>query len=257
MRLCPNVACVLTKTDLYPEWRAHRRARPRPPGAGGHRRASCSRVSSHAALAGACGTSDAELNDESGFPALVSYLRRAASLGQADLLGRRSAVHDVLAVTDQLAAHLRAERAALQRPGDGQELVAELTRPRQRAGGAAERSARWQQTLNDGVTDLNADIDHDLRDRLREITRAGRGGASTPATRPRSGTSSPTGCSSRSRRGRRRNFVWATERARWLAEQVAEHFAEERERLAAGAARPTPPARCGPVRRDDRAEDEP
>ena len=31
------------------------------------------------------------------------------------------------------------------------------------------RAAKWQQTLTDGMGDLNADIDHDLRTRFRAI----------------------------------------------------------------------------------------
>src|SRR3712207_8079070 len=49
--------------------------------------------------------------------------------------------------------------------------IAGLTTAQQRAAALKERSARWQHTLNDGVADLNADIDHDLRDRDRKSTR--------------------------------------------------------------------------------------
>ena len=61
-------------------------------------------------------TGDAALNAESGFAELEAYLAERV-LGQADLLRRRSTVHDVLAVTDQLCDGLRAEQAARSRPG--------------------------------------------------------------------------------------------------------------------------------------------
>ncbi|MDN5861643.1 MAG: dynamin family protein, partial [Pseudonocardia sp.] len=84
--VCPTVACVLTKTDLYPQWR---------------RIAELDR--GHLAKAGidaellpvsanlrwhAVRTGDAEINVESGFPELIKYLRRRV-LGRADLVVRR------------------------------------------------------------------------------------------------------------------------------------------------------------------------
>ena len=64
-----------------------------------------------------------------------------------------------------------AERTAQQDPAAAAAMVRELTEAQQRAAALKERSARWQQTLNDGVADLNADIDYDLRDRMKEISR--------------------------------------------------------------------------------------
>ena len=64
----------------------------------------------HAVLHG-----DADVNAESGFPELVGYLRKRV-LGQADRLARRGVVHDVLAVTEQIAGNLLAERTAQQDP---------------------------------------------------------------------------------------------------------------------------------------------
>src|SRR5690606_34285210 len=87
MRITPNVACVLTKTDMYPQWRQVEELNR------GHLRAidpgiPLFPVSSHLRLT-AVETSDPELNAESGFPALVSYLRKDI-VGQAELLQRRS-----------------------------------------------------------------------------------------------------------------------------------------------------------------------
>ncbi|QJY45955.1 dynamin family protein [Pseudonocardia broussonetiae] len=223
MRLCPNVAGVITKTDLYPQWR---RITDLDRGhlAGAGITAELFPVSSVLRLE-AVRSEDAELNAESGFAALVTYLRTEV-LARADDLDRRSTSQDVLAVADQLAASMRAELAAQRDPQQAGALVSELEIARGRAVALKDRSARWQHTLNDGVQDLAADIDHDLRDRLRAIGREADSllDAADPADiwdqfgqwlegQVATATSA--------------NFVWAGQRAEWLAGQVAEHFAAE------------------------------
>ena len=173
---------------------------------------------------------DAEANAESGFPELIGYLRKRV-LGQADRLARRGVVHDVLAVTEQLVGNLRAEQSAQQNPEEVQRLVRTLTEAQERATALKERSARWQQTLNDGVADLNADIDYDLRDRMREISRMAEeellaGGDPAKVWDQFAGWVQQEVASAASA-----NFIWATQRARWLAHQVAEHFAGDRDQL--------------------------
>jgi hypothetical protein len=226
-KVCPNVACVLTKTDLYPEWqriaeldRAHL--------ASVHIEAQLLAVSSTLRIQ-SIRIQDAELDAESGFPALISYLRDHV-VGQADLLARRSTVHDVLAVTDQLASGLRAEQDAQQDSAAAQEVIKQLTEAQQRSAALKERSARWQHTLNDGIADLNADIDYDLNDRMREILRQAedevdRGGDPTKTWSQLSSWVEQEVASAVSA-----NLLWATERARWLATQVADHFSEEEHR---------------------------
>ncbi|MBW0088816.1 dynamin family protein [Pseudonocardia sp. KRD-184] len=223
MRLCPNVAGVITKTDLYPQWR---RITDLDRGhlAGAGITAELFPVSSVLRLE-AVRSEDAELNEESGFAALVTYLRKEV-LARTDDLDRRSTSQDVLAVADQLAASMRAELAAQRDPQRAGALVSELEIARGRAMALKDRSARWQHTLNDGVQDLAADIEHDLRDRLRAIGREADSllDAADPADiwdqfgqwlegQVATATSA--------------NFVWAGQRAEWLAGQVAEHFAAE------------------------------
>jgi hypothetical protein len=228
MSVCPNVACVLTKIDLYPEWRQIaelNRSHLKAAGIDAALFTVSSSMRWQALLSG-----DAELNTESGYTPLVSYLRNDV-LGRADELARRSTVHDVCAVTEQLAGSLRAEQAAQENPESVQQLIRELTAAEQRAASLKERSARWQQTLNDGVADLNADIDYDLRDRLREITREAEqalesGGDPTKTWDQFSNWVQQSAASAASA-----NFVWATQRARYLAGRVAEHFDGERDQL--------------------------
>lgn len=226
-KVCPNVACVLTKTDLYPQWRRIAELD----------RGHLARAGIDAELLAVSSTlrvhsirnNKPELDAESGFPELVSYLREHV-IGQADLLARRSTVHDVLTVTEQLAGTLRAEQSTQQDPAKAENLIKQLTEAQQRSAALKERSARWQHTLNDGVTDLNADIDYDLRDRMREITRQAEEeidrGDPKKAWDQISGWIEQEVAAASSA-----NLLWATQRARWLATQVADHFSEEEERI--------------------------
>ncbi len=227
-KVCPNVACVLTKTDLYPEWRRIAEL-DRAHLATVHIDAQLLAVSSTLRVQ-SIRTKDPDLDAESGFPALISYLREHV-VGQADLLARRSTVHDVLVVTDQLAAGLRAEQDAQQDPAAAHEVIKQLTGAQQRSAALKERSARWQHTLSDGIADLNADIDYDLNDRMREILRQAeeevdRGGDPTKTWGQLSTWVEQEVASAVSA-----NLLWATERARWLATQVADHFSEEEDRV--------------------------
>jgi hypothetical protein len=222
MALCPNVACVLTKTDLYPHWRRIKALNE------GHLRAAgidadilpvSSSLRLHAAK-----SQDKELMAESGFTELIQFLLRRV-VARADDLDRRSTSQDVLAVADQLNTGFKAELAAQENPERAAALVAELQRAKARADELKQRSSRWQITLNDGVADLQSDIDYDLRDRLRATGREAEEliDAADPADiweqfsewlhQQVSSAASA-------------NFVWAAERARFLAAQVAEHFAE-------------------------------
>lgn len=225
--VCPTVACVLTKTDLYAQWR---------------RIADLDRA--HLAKAGidaelfpvsanlrwhAVRTGDADINAESGVPALVRYLRRTV-LGQADQVARRGLQHDVLAVTDQLVDTVNAELAALRDPRSAGAVVRQLAAAQERATALKERSARWQQTLGDGVADLNADIDHDLRDRMREISRLAEDELLACGDPAKVWDQFAAWLEQEVTAAAATNFLWATQRARALAQQVAEHFAADRER---------------------------
>jgi len=78
------------------------------------------------------------------------------------------------------------------------------------------------------VADLNADVDYDLRDRMREIVREAEesimDGDPTKIWDQFTKWVQDAAASAVSA-----NSVWATQRARWLARRVAEHFDSERE----------------------------
>jgi hypothetical protein len=222
MKLCPNVACVLTKTDLYPQWRRIAEL-DRVHLAGATVAADLLPVSSALRLHAIHGQ-DKQLHDESGFPALVAYLLGAVA--NADRLSRRSVAHDVFTVTDHLAVSLRAELQALQKPEDNSALMAELKAAQARAESLHLRSSRWQQTLSDGIADLYADIEHDLRDRLRQVVRNGE--TTLEEADPSAIWEQFTEwLNQQLAAATSDNFVWANQRAQWVAHQVAEHFAED------------------------------
>jgi hypothetical protein len=221
-KLCPNVGCVLTKTDLYPHWRKIKQLDE------GHLRnagfdVEMFPVSSTLRLL-AAQNQDAELLKETGFPELLNFLLKKV-VARADDLDRRSTALDVQAVAEQLNTEFKSELAAQENPERAAALVQELQRAKARADELKQRSARWQVTLNDGVADLQSDIDYDLRDRLRTIGREAE--ELLDAADPQDiwdqfsewfHQQVATAASA--------NFVWAAERAGWLAGRVAEHFAQ-------------------------------
>ncbi|HET6951357.1 MAG TPA: dynamin family protein [Acidimicrobiales bacterium] len=167
-RMCPNVACVLTKTDFYPAWR-----KIRDLNAGHLARAGVKAeilcVSSSLRVH-ALRTNDRDLNRESGFPALAGYLQNEIA-ANAEKLSVRAAANDVVSVATMLEAQFRNERQALNDPEQAREMVTSLTELKAKADRLRSGVSKWQQSLNDGVIDLQADVDHDLRSRLRQVTK--------------------------------------------------------------------------------------
>ena len=222
MRISPNVAAVLAKTDLYPEWR---RIEQIDRGhLSGHDDVPIFSVSSDLRLL-AAELQDRTLNDESGFPALVAHLRREV-LGRAEVIHERSAVHELISVVDQLEVSLRAELNALINPEDTPRMIAELENAKAKADEFRGRSARWQVTLTDGIADLVADMEHDVRDRLRKVQREAERAIDE-------GVPGPIWDQIREWLDQRvtaavsETFVWTDERSRWLAEEVAELFSQD------------------------------
>jgi GTPase SAR1 family protein len=140
--LCPNLIAVVTKIDLYPEWRriaeidaAHLDQR-------GFAVRLFPFSSSLRQLA--LDTRDEAAEEESGYPALAGYL--------------------------QLAATFESERSVLTDAASGEKTLTRLEEARSAASRLMGQAARWQYTLNDGIADLNADLDHDFRNRMRSLT---------------------------------------------------------------------------------------
>jgi GTPase Era involved in 16S rRNA processing len=167
-RMCPNVICVLTKTDFYPSWRKIRDLDT------GHLerigiKTELITVSS-ALRIHALRSNDRQLNQESGFPALVAYLQNEIA-ANAETITIRNAAADMVAVTGLIESQFRSERDALKDPERAKALVENLTEIKERANRLRSGVSKWQQTLNDGIQDLQADLDHELRGRIRQITK--------------------------------------------------------------------------------------
>ncbi len=221
MRISPNVAAVLAKTDLYPEWRQIEQLdRGHLLEAGDVPMFS---VSSDLRLL-AAELQDRALNDESGFPALVAHLRREV-LGRAEVIHERSAVHDLVSVTEQLTVSLRSELNAMLHPEDTPRMIAELEEAKARADEFRGRSARWQVTLTDGIADLIADMEHDLRDRLRKVQREAEISIDEGDPGP-IWDQITEWLDQRVAAAVSETFVWTDERSRWLSEEVAQLFSE-------------------------------
>ncbi|GAA3203973.1 dynamin family protein [Microbacterium terregens] len=221
MRVSPNVAAVLAKTDLYPDWRQIERIDRSHLGNVGE--VPMFTVSSDLRMM-AAELQDRELNDESGFPALVAHLRREV-LERAEVIHERAAVHDLASVVDQLTMSLRSELNALEHPEDTPRMIAELEDAKARADEFRGRSSRWQVTLSDGVADLISDMEHDLRDRLRKVQREAEKSIDEGDPGP-IWDQITEWLDQRVAAAVSETFVWTDERSRWLSEEVAELFAE-------------------------------
>jgi dynamin family protein len=165
-KLCPAVLCVITKIDFYPAWRTVRDLDQR------HlaplRDIGLLAVSS-SLRSRAVRTNDREVNAESGFADLVSFVSGRVGGGVANRVAAQAA-DDVMSVCDQIVAQFEAERAALADPAAVQAIVDDLNIAKRRVEALRSSAAKWNQTLSDGVGDLSSDIDHDLRGRIRIVT---------------------------------------------------------------------------------------
>jgi len=167
LEVCPVAVIVASKTDLYPHWRqvvdanaAHlRRAGITTPVI-----PASSTLRSHAVA-----LNDKELNEESNFPAIVRFLSEDVLSRQNDRV-RDQVVAEIRAAAEHLRMTVESELSALNDPQARGALTADLERRKQEAQDALQQTALWQQVLNDGISDLTADVDHDLRQRFRTIT---------------------------------------------------------------------------------------
>lgn len=166
--LCPTVACVLTKTDFYPAWRRIRELDEAHLAAESGPAVPLLAVSS-SLRARAVKNSDAGLNAESGYPALIEFVRDLVG-GSAEQRLANEAAAEVVSLCDQLEASFAAEREALADPVAARRVVDELTTVKSRVEQLKTAAAKWNQTLTDGIADLTSDIDHDLRSRIRAVT---------------------------------------------------------------------------------------
>ena len=221
-KMCQTVACVITKTDFYPAWRRIRDLDA------GHLAAAGVDIPllpvSSALRARAVKNSDADLNTESGFPALIKIIKDQVG-GTAEKRLATEAAAEVAALCDQLETSFAAERAALADPESAQRVVDELTAVKAHIDALKTAAAKWNQTLNDGIGDLSSDLDFDLRSRIREVTKEA--DAAIEAGDP-ADTWAEIGpwLQSRTAADLLANYEYLRDRATELSERVGEHFRE-------------------------------
>jgi hypothetical protein len=138
---------------------------------------------------------------------------------------RDQVLAEVRSAAEHLTLAVSSELASINDPGERERLTADLEQRKRDAQEAMAHTALWQQVLNDGISDLTADVEHDLRARFRAITQhteslvdgcdptqhwAEIGGELENAIATAVGD----------------NFVWAYQRAEALAQEVARTFEE-------------------------------
>lgn len=220
--ICPVAAIVATKTDLYPHWRAvvdADRAHLQRVGVDMPLIPASSLLRHHA-----ISLSDKELNDESNFPAIVAFLSDKVLSRENDRV-RDHVLAELRSAADHLTLTLDSELSTLNDPDVRERLTADLERRKDEAQDALAASALWQQVLNDGVADLTADVDHDLRSRFRAITQHFESivdGCDPTLRWAEIGTELEQAVAE----AVGDNFVWAFQRAEALAKEVARTFEE-------------------------------
>ncbi|MEU7766838.1 dynamin family protein [Nocardia sp. NPDC049190] len=220
--LCPTVALLLTKTDLYPHWRQVRdadRAHLARAGLDVPMIAVSSVLRTHALR-----LQDQRLGIESGFGTLYQFLRDQV-VARDELATRAEVARDIRSAAEHLALALGSELVAVRDPAQGAAAVRELQSARAAAEELHRRTAAWQQTLADGITDLAADVEHDLRTRLRTIARTTEEWIAEhdPGRHWDRIAEHLTGAIDTALGD---NLLWTHARACQVAERVAEHFSE-------------------------------
>lgn len=222
VEICPVATILATKTDLYPHWReivAANVAHLQRAGVTVPVTPVSSVLRSHAIQ-----MNDKELNEESNFPAIVKFLSEKV-LGRENDRIRDQVLAEVRSAAEHLTMTVETELSSINDPEARDALNADLERRKQEAQDALQHTALWQQVLNDGINDLTADVDHDLRARFRAITQhtehlvdgcdptqhwAEIGAELENAVATAVGD----------------NFVWAYQRAEALAQEVGRTFME-------------------------------
>jgi hypothetical protein len=163
---CPTVLVVVTKTDLYPEWRRilernelHLATRgvdvqPIP-------------VSSTLRMEG-LDRSDPGLQEESGIPDLLTTIRNQVLEGARRRSAAR-AVDELRWGLHRLLEPIAAELAILDDPGAAEEGLARLRSMQDQLKTLQEAGSRWSTLLNDGFTDLRSEVDYRLRTAVRGL----------------------------------------------------------------------------------------
>lgn len=220
--ICPLGAIIATKTDLYPYWRqivATNTGHLQHVGLNLPLIPASSLLRSHAVA-----LNDKELNDESNFPAIVAFLSDKVLSRENDRV-RDHVLDEIRSAAEHLTLSVKSELSAFNDPDAVKRLTDDLEMRKQEAQDALAQTALWQQVLNDGIVDLTADVDHDLRARFRAISQhIEKVIDSCDPTQHWAEIGSEVENAVATAVGD--NFVWAYRRAEQLAQEVARTFVE-------------------------------
>jgi GTPase SAR1 family protein len=161
----PTAVCVVTKTDLYPQWRRIVELNRRHLAEAGIDLPVVP-VSSFLRLRA---WRSEGLNDESGFAALFDWIRTEV-IDAVATEAVTAASRDLGFVKEQLNLEIVAEQRVIRTPEDGPAVVRQLQGRSDRTRRLMQSDSPWQQVLSDGIEDLIADVRHDLAERMRTLT---------------------------------------------------------------------------------------
>lgn len=165
-RLCTQVLCVMTKIDLYP-------SADRVVGANEeHLRAAgldipILPVSSKLHQA-ADARASRDLRLEARFEPLQQHLQSVVA-GQVDGRVAGRALRTIAEICAKLTGPFEAEQQVLSSPETAEAVMRSLQTEKEAAEHLRSTASKWSTTLGDGVADLNSDVSHDLRARIRAI----------------------------------------------------------------------------------------
>jgi hypothetical protein len=161
----PPVLVVVTKIDMYPEWRRIVDIDV------GHLRA-IGLVERPFALSAVLRSRPDERDDESGYGAFTEMLLGDV-MERARTATLATSVADLRWALGQLREPLAAERAALEHPESAHRIAAELARVRDRLATLKRADATWSTRLDDEFTALRTTVafefQRDMRSILREV----------------------------------------------------------------------------------------
>lgn len=164
---CPNIVVALTKIDMVPRWR---RVAERNIALLTEAKVPARQIPISATLRMAAAQhGDTAINAESGFPDLISFLQRQVAAKSDEVAPRTVGVACGQAVA-ALVTDVRTEMATplVTRTPD---LEAQVALAQRAMDDLRRLTSRCQTVLADQMSDLTADVEHDLRERTRTILR--------------------------------------------------------------------------------------
>jgi Dynamin family len=161
-RLCPRVIIAMTKIDIHVEWRDILRLNQQHLADGGVDVAIVP-----VAVGRSAGAETISPRNAASITPLTEWLQQLVD--DSDEVRRGHCCSTLGAVVAELAQQFHAERRSLTDADHAAQAMRTLSELKQQTEALRGQMAKWSQTLNDGIGDLNADIDHDLRTRLRVV----------------------------------------------------------------------------------------